>query len=178
MLVPRLMAYCSAIITLTTWQGFASQTIRSPVHCGETTNFIHQAASESTGSSLDEHDLRTFRTGDKFKVGSIEVEPVHVDHSIPGAYGFILHTSEGPIAYTGDFRFHGPKGSMTEDFISTAFKADPIALITEGTRVATDSPKRDLTEPDVAAETAKVLEKSPNLVFSSFRGNDTDRVVS
>ena len=149
-----------------------------PVHCGETTNFIHQAASESTGSSLDEHDLRTFRTGDKFKVGSIEVEPVHVDHSIPGAYGFILHTSEGPIAYTGDFRFHGPMGSMTEDFISTAFKAGPIALITEGTRVATDSPKRDLTEPDVAAETAKVLEKSPNLVFSSFRGNDTDRVVS
>jgi mRNA degradation ribonuclease J1/J2 len=42
----------------------------------------------------DESILRkviTFRTGDKFNIGSLEVEPIHVDHSVPGAYGFISH---------------------------------------------------------------------------------------
>ena len=31
-----------------------------------------------------ERKFKTFRTGDKIKIGSIEVEPIHVDHSIPG----------------------------------------------------------------------------------------------
>ncbi len=55
-----------------------------PVYCGETTTFLHQAQSESYSSPLDDHDLRTFRTGGKFRVGSMEFVPVHVDHSIPG----------------------------------------------------------------------------------------------
>ena len=30
-------------------------------------------------------------------IGSLEIEPIHVDHSVPGAYGFIIYTSEGPL---------------------------------------------------------------------------------
>jgi ribonuclease J len=149
-----------------------------PVYCGATAALIHAAASSSGGSPLDGHEIRTFRTGDRFRIGAIEVEPIHVDHSIPGAYGFVLHTSEGPIAYTGDFRFHGPMGSMTEDFVSVASKARPAALITEGTRVAQTDSKMDISEADVETETASILRRSKNLVFSSFRGNDVDRILS
>ena len=150
-----------------------------PIYCGETTALIHEAYSESNGSPLDGHDdIRTFRTGDKFNVGSIEVRPIHVDHSIPGAYGFVIHTSEGALAYTGDFRFHGPMGKMTEDFIAGAAKEKPVALITEGTRVSDSKQGQESSESDVALATRDVLKTAKNLVFSSFRGNDIDRIVS
>jgi ribonuclease J len=149
-----------------------------PVHCGETTALIHSAYAASGDSPLDGHEIKTFRTGDKFRVGSIEVEPVHVDHSIPGAYGFILHTSEGALAYTGDFRFHGPMGSMTDDFIERAAAASPRVLMTEGTRVKEGDLKTEIGEKEVAARASRLLSKSRHLVFSSFRGNDIDRVVS
>ena len=149
-----------------------------PVYCGETTALIHKASSESGGSSLDGREVRTFRTGDRFRVGRIEVQPLHVDHSIPGAYGFILQTSEGPVAYTGDFRFHGPMGSMTDDFIAQAQLARPLALITEGTRVSAGDRKQEMGESEVAEQTTRLLRANPRLVFSSFRGNDVDRVLS
>ena len=149
-----------------------------PIYCGETTALLHSAYSESGGSPLEDHELRTFRTGDRFRVGSIEVQPVHVDHSIPGAYGFILHASEGAIVYTGDFRFHGPMGSMTEEFMETAAGVDPILLLSEGTRVREEESTVEFMESDVAERTQRLISRNKHLVFSSFRGNDIDRVSS
>jgi len=149
---------------------------RIPVYCGETTKLIHEAMSEAGGSPLDDHALRTFRTGDKIRVGSVEVEPVHVDHSIPGAYGFVLHCSEGEVCYTGDFRFHGPRPSLTEDFVEAAGAAKPTLLVTEGTRVAKGDSRQELSEGSVLTETVKAIGENEKFVFSSFRGNDIDRV--
>lgn len=147
-----------------------------PVYCGETTSLIHDAYSDARGSPLDGHPIRKFRTGDRFRVGPIEFEPVHVDHSIPGAYGFIVHMSEGTFAYTGDFRFHGPAGSMTHDFVEAAKKGEPDVLLTEGTRVGQGDGKANMTEGAVLKEARGVVGGTKALVFSSFRGNDIDRV--
>ena len=149
---------------------------RIPVFCGETTSLIHDAYSEAGSSPLDDHPIRRFRTGDRCRVGSLEFQPVHVDHSIPGAYGFIIHTSEGTMAYTGDFRFHGPAGSMTRDFIEAAREAKPDLLLTEGTRVRAEDPKASMSEKAVQEEASRIAIGTKNLVFSSFRGNDLDRI--
>jgi len=147
-----------------------------PVFCGETTSLIHVAYSEAGSSPLDGHPIRRFRTGDRFKLGSMEFEPIHVDHSIPGAYGFVIHTSEGTMAYTGDFRFHGPAGSMTRDFVERARKAETDLLLTEGTRVREDDLKANTSEKAVQEEASKIAKGTKNLIFSSFRGNDLDRI--
>jgi ribonuclease J len=147
-----------------------------PVYCGGTTSLLDAAYSESDSSPLEGHEIRKFRTGDKFRVGGLEFVPVHVDHSIPGAYGFVIHTSSGPLVYTGDFRFHGPAGSMTEDFVAAAADAKPLMLLTEGTRVRPDDPKTGMSEREVLDETLRVVRGSDKLVFSSFRGNDIDRI--
>ena len=147
-----------------------------PVYCGETTSLIHEAYGESTGSPLDGHPIRRFRTGGRFNVGALEFVPIHNDHTIPGAYGFVIHTSEGAVAYTGDFRFHGPAGSMTSDFIEGARKERPKLLLTEGTRVGPDDEKTNLSEMAVLEEAEKLVHGTEALVFSTFRGNDVDRI--
>jgi ribonuclease J len=147
-----------------------------PIYCGETTSLIHDAYAESSGSPLDGHPIRKFRTGDKFRIGSMEFVPVHVDHSIPGAYGFIVHTSEGALAYTGDFRFHGPAGSMTRDFIEAAKIERPRILLTEGTRVRPEDSRTNMSEKAVLDEASMMVKGTRNLVLSTFRGNDVDRI--
>ncbi len=147
-----------------------------PVCCGETTALIDDAYAESSSSPLEGHVRRKFRTGERFRIGPMEFVPVHVDHSIPGSYGFVIHTSEGTLAYTGDFRFHGPAGSMTKEFIEAARREKPALLLTEGTRVGQGGPKPNMSEGQVLEEARRMVEGTDRLVFSTFRGNDVDRI--
>ena len=162
-----------------------------PIHMGETCHHILDALREKSVKSIDneilsykpknekkadevERKIHTFRTGKKFKVGSIDVEPLHVDHSIPGAYGFILYTSSGPIVYTGDVRLHGTKPEMTEEFIAAAKKAKPVAMITEGTRV--NDLDSDESEQKVYETCSAKISTAKNLIIADFSIKDIDRL--
>ena len=147
-----------------------------PVYCGATTALILEAFSEITSKSFDNDleglQIRTFRTGDKVKIGSLVVEPIHVDHSVPGAYGFIIHTTEGAVVYSGDFRLHGTKPEMTQDFVKAASRHKPLAMLCEGTNLI----GADLsTEQDVEHKLEKIVGATQNLVLATFRHTDVDR---
>ena len=92
-----------------------------PVYTGQFTKKIITAYAKSSKISIINNfkgiKWNLFRTGDIIKIKDMEIIPVHVDHSIPAAYGFIIKTSAGLIVYTGDFRLHGPLSSMTYDFL-------------------------------------------------------------
>ncbi len=77
-----------------------------------------------------------FRTGDKIKIGNLTFELIHVDHSVPDAYGFLIHTSGGTIIYTGDFQDHGAKPEVTQEFVDKARETEPVAVVTEATNMA------------------------------------------
>ncbi len=149
---------------------------RIPICLGEVTKKIVDAWETSSTNDFGEHDYRTFKTGKRVKVGSIEVEPVHVDHSVPAAYGFIAHTSEGAIVYTGDLRMHGPRADMTLEFIERAREARPIALICEGTRVVPEERRKIYSEEGVRLESNKVISGVKKLVVTTFYGRDVDRM--
>ena len=147
-----------------------------PVYCGETTATIIRALYETRTKSLeaDISGLRfeTFRTGSKIRLGSIEVEPIHVDHSVPAAYGFIVHTSEGTLVYTGDLRVHGPKSRMTDDFIERARQARADALLAEGTNLIGATLT---TEAEVQSKISSIIQASSKLVLADFSNVDVDR---
>ncbi|MBL7197151.1 MAG: MBL fold metallo-hydrolase [Candidatus Omnitrophica bacterium] len=147
-----------------------------PVYCGEITKLIIDAIEESTsGGNFGSHIFNTFHTGDRLKIGSLEIEPIHVDHSTPGAYGYIIHTSIGAVVYTGDLRMHGTRKDMTEDFILKADKAKPAVLITEGTRVMPEDTRKNYTEEGVGREIKRIISESDKLILATFYGRDLDR---
>jgi len=148
-----------------------------PVYCGETTLAILRTLSEMRQkgfeNDLDGIEFRTFRTGDKISLGNIQVEPIHVDHSVPGSYGFLVHTSNGTIAYSGDFRAHGSKSSLTTDFVDCAKKSPPEMFLCEGTNLV----RGDLrTEQEVLEKSEHVIKMTKGLVLASFSSADIDRL--
>jgi len=135
---------------------------------------------EETSSFCDygNHDYRTFRTGKKIRVGDVEVEPVHVDHSIPAAYGFLIHTSEGTVAYTGDLRMHGPRRDLTDDFVQRAKESGATALVCEGTRMNLKEKRKNYSEAQVEHLSNKLVSSTHKIVFISHYSRDMDRFRS
>ena len=103
------------------YQGLSFVNRNIPIYTGVVTKRIIKAYSKSTAPRFENflYGLKwePFRTGDTLKVKKMEIYPVHVDHSIPAAYGFIICTSAGIIVYSGDFRMHGHLQLMTSDLI-------------------------------------------------------------
>jgi ribonuclease J len=150
-----------------------------PVYLGAGTKLFMESM-EDTSSFCDykTHDYCTFRTGAKLKIGSITVEPVHTDHSIPAAYGFIIYTSDSTIVYTGDFRLHGTRRDLSEEFIQRAVKSSPDALICEGTRMTLHEKRQNYSEQQVEEKSSQIVSSTDKIVFTTHYSRDIDRFRS
>jgi ribonuclease J len=161
---------------------------RIPIYMGETARDILNSAAETSktqyfhdkeskawdGTAIPKNDVHSFRTGQKMDVGSIGVEPIHVDHSAPGAYGFVVRTGGGTIAYTGDIRKHGTRPEMTQDFIDKAKEAEPDVLVIEGTRVAPEERRQNFSEPEVLERGKEIVEDNGFIIAMRYP-KDLDR---
>jgi len=111
----------------------------------------------------------------KFKIGPLEVEPLPVDHSVPGACAFIIHCSEGAVVYSGDIRMHGIMGHLTQEFAERAAIAKPELFLCEGTRITATE---NHGEAYVKANSAKVINETKKIVFADFSWKDTSRFLT
>ena len=160
--------------------GYLSMVRRDvPVYCGETTKTLMGAITETRRASFETDyrgiEYKTFRTGGSFKVGSLTMRPVHVDHSIPGAYGLVVETSTGAFVYTGDLRAHGSASHLTADFAKAAAESGANLLLTEATNMVGGSVS---SEEEVARKLESVIREAKGTVLASFSGMDTDRLTS
>ncbi len=62
------------------------------------------------GGKLKEHNLfngailNTVKPGQTIKLGCMNIEFIHVNHSIPDAVGIAIHSPAGTLVHTGDFK--------------------------------------------------------------------------
>jgi ribonuclease J len=151
-----------------------------PIYCGETTEIILKTLDEmrlpNFETSISGISFNTFRTGDKINIDNeIIVEPIHVDHSVPGAYGFIIYTDKGNIVYTGDFRLHGTKSNLSYDFLEKAKSAKPYLLITEATNI---QEAYLFSEPELTEKLNNLIKHTEGLIITQFALTDIDRLRS
>lgn len=149
------------------------------IHAGEAASRILLALRDSSRERLEfalgDRELKRFHTKDVLKFDPIEVQPIHVDHSIPGAYGFIIRTPESVIGYTGDFRMHGPMSQMSLEFMNELKSNRPDVLLMEHTNILEGEVS---TEAEVKSKLSSVIRESRALVVGDFTLADVDRYKS
>ncbi len=124
---------------------------------------------------IHKRDFQIMEEGKKVSIGGIDVEMVPVDHSLPGACGFIIYTDEGNLVYTGDIRFHGSHGHLSRRFVEKARNATPRWMLCEGTRMGSDT--KD-SEADVQKKMSELICHCDGIVFVEHPIRDIDRVSS
>lgn len=94
-------------------------------------------------NKLKEHnigkvDLHVVNDGDNVKIGKMEVEWIHVNHSIPGACCLAIKTPLGYVFHSGDFKvdFTPISGKIIDlNRIAQIGDAGVLAMITESTNI-------------------------------------------
>jgi len=166
------------------------------LYMGETTNHVIRAIEEDRNSSMEyeitsfrerplkkgrqtkdpiNRKIHNFRTGRKIVIDSIEIEPIHVDHSLPGCYGMIIHTSSGTLVYSGDLRMHGTRPDLTKDFIEKAREAKPDWMLCEGTRINESYINDEASVYHTCRQFAGLANERGLFIFADYSYKDIDR---
>ncbi|MEY9943556.1 MBL fold metallo-hydrolase [Kitasatospora sp. GAS1066B] len=154
--------------------GFVRPEVAVHAHT-EAVDVLTALAATGQGLTHGEPDWRRLTDHQRVVVGPLEVECVPVDHDVPGASGYLVHTPDGTLAFTGDYRFHGHHPQRSWDFVDRA--AGSAVLVTEGTTLGWENPSgRRRDESDVARDFARALEETPGLLLLSLYPRDVDRV--
>lgn len=162
---------------------------RIPIYCSEITHAILKVLHDTQQRSLDSEIIdfkrrplldyrvkpipREFNLVKKtFKINGMDIEMIPVDHSVPGACGMIIHTSDKTIAYSGDLRLHGTLGVLTEEFIEKLKLNKPDIFLCEGTRI---DEKDKHGEPFVKVNSDKAISETKGIVTADYAWKDTTR---
>ena len=87
---------------------------------------------------LDIAKIKTVEPGEKVKVGCMEVEFIHVNHSIADAVSFAIKTPIGTVVHTGDFKIDvTPKDGVMCDIarFGQLGKEGVLALLSDSTNI-------------------------------------------
>jgi ribonuclease J len=125
------------------------------------------------GFDAGEIDLVHTRVGRSFDIGSFNIEPVRVTHSIADATALAIRTAAGTIVHTGDFKLDPtpPDGETTDEARFSALGDEGVRLLlSDSTNV--DSAGTSTSEASVGRALAALVAKAPaRVVIGVFASN-------
>ncbi|NUR24763.1 MAG: MBL fold metallo-hydrolase [Catenulispora sp.] len=142
----------------------------------DTVALLRALAAAGDGLPGREPDWRPLADETPLAVGPLTVERVTVDHDVPGASGYLVTTSDGVLAFTGDIRFHGRAPERAWRLAERA--AGCAMFVTEGTALGLPVfPGPVRTEDDVVRDFAEALDAAAgDLVLLAMYPRDLERV--
>lgn len=132
---------------------------------------------------LEEHEVlahaRLVETypGQRFSLGSFEIEPIRVTHSIADATSLAITTDVGTILHTGDFKFD-PSPPDGEHFDVARFRelgdAGVTLLMSDSTNIDAEGPTG--SESDVAETLERLTSSAPAAVIVAMFASNVHRL--
>lgn len=125
-------------------------------------------------SLVNKAKMNVVNAGSSIRLGCMEIQFIHVNHSIPDAVGFAIKTPGGTIVHTGDFKIDcTPISGETIDLSAFAKIGDEgvLALLAESTNA--ERPGYTPTEQMVSDSLDGLFRKAENyrIIIATFASN-------
>lgn len=116
-------------------------------------------------------NIHNIKIDDKLRLGNFEVEFFHLNHNIPDTMGVVLHTPEGTIVHTGDWKFdYQPvAGDQPADLqrIAQIGARGVTALLSDSTNAS--QPGHQMSESEIGTNLDDIIGKAPGrLIIGTF----------
>ena len=116
---------------------FLLRSVNCPIYCTKLTAGLVRIKLEEAGLASIA-DIRRVEAGQVIKAGCMDVEFIHVNHSIAGAVALAIHTSIGTVVHTGDFKIDSTpvEGDMIDlARLGELGRGGVLALLSDSTNV-------------------------------------------
>ncbi|MFM2222574.1 MAG: hypothetical protein RLZZ78_831 [Armatimonadota bacterium] len=126
---------------------------------------------------LDSTTITAFGPNDVVKVGSFEIHPVRVAHSIPDSFALVIKTPAGTVVHTGDFKLdQTPVDGQTFDLpkLCTLCEDGVLAIVSDTTNV--ERPGYVPSERIVADSFQRIIAEAPGRVIIASFGSQIHRM--
>ncbi|MBI2806657.1 MAG: MBL fold metallo-hydrolase [Planctomycetes bacterium] len=148
----------------------------TPFLIGKAAEAILDAAALFSPSGLKLKNVKHLTDRTPIVLGPFTITPFLVDHSAYDSYAVLVEADGKRLFYTGDFRAHGRKASLTDRLIENPPKKVDILLM-EGTCVGRED-KTYTTEDELVPQFADIFRATPGMPLVWCSGQNIDRIVT
>ena len=142
-----------------------------------TYGFIENKLKQASGLIRQEIDLRTIVDGDSITIGPFQVEPFHVSHSIPDAIGMAIHTPQGLVIHTGEYKFDEQPTSgkiIDQDRLKTFGEQGVLLLLSDSTNA--EKLGETPSEQTIRDSINEIFCEAPGRIIVATFASNIDRV--
>lgn len=125
----------------------------------------------------DPVDLREIDSDSIVDMKSVDVSFFRTNHSIPDSVGICVHTSEGAIVYTGDFKFDQAATALYQPEIGKMARIGEdgvLCLLSDSTEA--EKPGYTTSEAIVAREMSNAFYNAPGRIIAACFASDISRI--
>lgn len=148
----------------------------TPFLVGKAAEAILDAAALFTPSGLKLKNVKHLTDRTPIVLGPFTITPFLVDHSAYDSYAVLVEAEGKRLFYTGDFRAHGRKASLTDRLIENPPRNVDILLM-EGICIGRED-KTYTTEDELVPQFADIFRETPGMPLVWCSGQNIDRIVT